>query len=142
MEFKKRLIELRKKKKLLQSDVALKIGVARATYGAYEQGNRQPDFDTLEKIATLYDVTTDYLLGRSDSTGQNPVTIAGQEVNLNNEELILFTELKKHPALFHDLASNPEKKVKELIKLYKMKRMFLDDDDDEDLGDGFGELED
>lgn len=66
MEFSKRLIELRKKKKLLQTEVAEKIGVARATYGAYEQGNRQPDFDTLERIATFFGVSADYLLGRSD----------------------------------------------------------------------------
>lgn len=43
--------------------------------------------------------------------------------------------------MFHDLATDPETKVKELIKLYKMKKMFLEDDKEE-YGDGFGELED
>lgn len=43
--------------------------------------------------------------------------------------------------LFHDLASDPEKKIKELFKLYKMKKMFLEEDDEE-YGDGFRELVD
>jgi hypothetical protein len=53
----------------------------------------------------------------------------------------VFEGLKKHPVMFHDLVSDPEKKAKELIKLYKMKKMFLEEDDEE-YGDGFGELED
>lgn len=67
--------------------------------------------------------------------------VAGKEITLSEEELKLFNELKKHPVLFHDLASDPEQKVKELIKLYKMKKMFLEEDEEE-YGDGFGELED
>lgn len=67
MEFSKKLVELRKDKKWYQTDVAKKIGVARATYGSYEQGNRQPDFDTLERLADLYGVSTDYLLGRNET---------------------------------------------------------------------------
>ncbi|MFS0647235.1 hypothetical protein [Siminovitchia sp. 179-K 8D1 HS] len=43
--------------------------------------------------------------------------------------------------MFHELASDPEKKVKEPIKPYKMKKMFLEEDDEE-YGEGFGELED
>lgn len=61
----------------------------------------------------------------------NKILVAGQEVTLSPEELKLFEELKKHPVVFHDLASDPEKKIKELIKLYKMKKILEDDDDDE-----------
>lgn len=49
--------------------------------------------------------------------------------------------IKKAPIMFHELASDPEKKVKEPIKPYKMKKMFLEEDDEE-YGEGFGELED
>lgn len=76
-----------------------------------------------------------------DETNQESTVVAGQEINLSAEEIQLFNELKKHPVLFHDLASDPEKKVKELLKLYKMKKMFLEEEDEE-YGDGFGELED
>lgn len=45
-----------------QKDVADSLGVARATYAAYELGTRQPDHETLIKIAEHFDVSTDYLL--------------------------------------------------------------------------------
>lgn len=124
-----------------QEDIAKMIGVSRARYSHYENGRSEPDLAMLQKLADFHNVSIDYLLGRSDSTGTNPVTIAGRDINLTNEELQLFNELKKHPVMFHDLASDPEKKVKELIKLYKMKKMFLEDDGDE-YSEGFGELED
>jgi HTH-type transcriptional regulator, competence development regulator len=63
---KNKLIELRKAKKLRQEDIAKILGIARTTYAMYEQGNRQPDFDTLNKIADYFDVTIDHLLGRED----------------------------------------------------------------------------
>ncbi|PIC81072.1 transcriptional regulator [Sporosarcina sp. P18a] len=135
-----RLISLRKSHKKTQQDVADYLGLTRPAYTAYERGNRQPDYTILQKLADYYDVSTDYLLGRSDNPGANPVVVAGEEINLTAEELQLFNELKKHPVMFHDLASDPEKKVKELLKMYKMKKMFLEDE--EEQGDGFGDLED
>ena len=66
MEFNIKLTQLRKERKLLQIDVANKLEIGRATYGAYEQGIRQPDFDTLKKIADFFNVSIDYLLGNTD----------------------------------------------------------------------------
>ena len=136
-----RLTTLRNSKNKTQQDIADYLGLTRPAYTAYERGTRNPDYVTLQKLADYYDVTTDYLLGRTDKIdNENKVVVAGQEITLSIEELQLFNELKKHPIMFHDLASNPEVKVKELIKLYKAQK-FLENDD-EDLGDGFGELED
>jgi len=70
------------------------------------------------------------------------VNVAGQDINLTPEELKIFKELRKYPILFHDLAKDPEKKIKELIRLQKIKDMILDEEDDKNRGDGFGELED
>lgn len=137
-----KLKELRKTTTLTQSEFAKKIDVARTTYAMYEQGNREPDYETLRKIADYFGVTTDYLLGRSDTPQPtNQISVAGQEITLSAEELDVFNELKKHPIMFHDLATDPEKKVKELIKLYKMKKMFFEEENEE-YSDGFGELED
>ncbi|QNK86476.1 helix-turn-helix transcriptional regulator [Sporosarcina sp. resist] len=125
-----------------QEDIASLIGVSRARYSHYENGRSEPDLVMLEKIADCYEVTVDELLGRTDiAEPHNKVTVAGQEITLSIEELKVFEELKKHPIMFHDLATDPESKVKELIKLYKMKKMFLEDDTTE-YEDGFGELED
>lgn len=59
--------ELRNEKKLTQQEVADYLGITRPAYTAYESGKRQPDFETLQKLATLFNVTTDFLLGRNNT---------------------------------------------------------------------------
>lgn len=61
-----RLKELRVEREKTQQDIADVLGITRPAYTAYESGNRQPDYETLNKLAELYNSTTDYLLGRSD----------------------------------------------------------------------------
>ncbi|WP_083509150.1 helix-turn-helix domain-containing protein [Planococcus rifietoensis] len=61
-----RMKSLRSKKKLTQSELAKILGVARTTYAMYEQGQREPDYETLQKIADYFEVTVDYLLGREE----------------------------------------------------------------------------
>lgn len=53
-------------KKWTQKYVADKINVARVTYTAYENGTKAPPMETINKIADLFNVSTDYLLGRSE----------------------------------------------------------------------------
>lgn len=62
-----RLKYLRNKKKLTQAEMAKKIDVARTTYAMYEQNKREPDNEILNRIADFYNVSTDYLLGRTDN---------------------------------------------------------------------------
>ncbi len=61
--FGTRLHTLRKERKLRQEDMAKQLGIARTTYAMYEQGNREPDYNTLIKLATFFEVSIDYLLG-------------------------------------------------------------------------------
>jgi HTH-type transcriptional regulator, competence development regulator len=76
---KNKLIELRKEKKLRQEDIAKILGIARTTYAMYEQGNREPDFDTLNKMADYFEVSVDYLLGREQKNKTKEDTL--EEVN-------------------------------------------------------------
>ncbi|WP_062513991.1 helix-turn-helix domain-containing protein [Halobacillus sp. KGW1] len=62
----KRIKYLRQTQKLTQSEIAEKLNITRGTYAHYEVDKRRPDYDTLQKIADYYNVTTDYLLGRTD----------------------------------------------------------------------------
>jgi len=102
----------------------------------------RPGEKELNVISSITGVTSEYLLGFSDITPrENLINVAGREISLSEEELKLFDELKRHPVLFHDLATDPERKIKELLKLYEMKKMLLDEDTS-DYGDGFGELKD
>lgn len=71
----KRLKQLREQKKkenskFTQGYVADLIGVARTTYTAYENGTKTPPPETINKIADLFDVTTDYLQGRTNNPKQ------------------------------------------------------------------------
>ncbi|QIC07647.1 helix-turn-helix domain-containing protein [Brevibacillus sp. 7WMA2] len=61
-----RLKEQRIRRNLRQEDVALKIGIARTTYAMYEQNKREPDNETLQKLADFFNVKIDYLLGRQE----------------------------------------------------------------------------
>lgn len=53
----------RKNLGLTQEDVAEKVGVTRPAYIRYETGERECSFSTLRKLADIFGVSTDYLLG-------------------------------------------------------------------------------
>ena len=57
---------LRESRELTQSELAKRLEVSRSALGMYEQGHREPDFETLLRIADFFGVTLDYLFGRSE----------------------------------------------------------------------------
>ena len=61
-----RLRELREGKKMYQEDLAKKINVSKSTIGMYERNEREPNDETLLRLSSFFDCSTDYLLGRSD----------------------------------------------------------------------------
>ena len=66
MSFGERLRSLRMEKKLTLREFGKELEMSFSALGKYERNENQPDFETLEKIANYFDVTIDYLLGRSD----------------------------------------------------------------------------
>lgn len=60
------LKQLRTSKKLLQKDVAALLGIDRTTYAKYESGVSEPNHETLLKLAEIFGVSTDYILGRDE----------------------------------------------------------------------------
>lgn len=64
--FKTRLFELRKTYKLTQRDMANKLGISQPSYIRYERGEAEPTIERLIKIADIFDVSLDYLTGRTD----------------------------------------------------------------------------
>lgn len=59
------LRHLRTQKGIYQKELAAHLKVSIGTVSNYEQGIHAPDLDTLVKIADYYDVSVDYLLGRT-----------------------------------------------------------------------------
>ena len=64
--FKDRLKGLRKEKRFTQREMGEYLGITLRAYQCYEQGTRYPEFPGLIKLADFFDVSLDYLVGRSD----------------------------------------------------------------------------
>ncbi len=62
-----RLKELREEANINQEKLAEILNTYRANINRYEKRTREPDYDTLVKIADFFDVSADYLLGRTDN---------------------------------------------------------------------------
>jgi len=62
----KNLLELRKDRKLSRQAVADAVQISAKTYERYENGEREPAATTLAALADFFEVSADYLLGRSD----------------------------------------------------------------------------
>ncbi|RUS45278.1 helix-turn-helix domain-containing protein [Cohnella sp. AR92] len=60
-----RIAELRDAKRLTQEQLSTSLGISRAALSHYEKNRRQPDFDTLIKLADIFGVSVDYMLGRT-----------------------------------------------------------------------------
>lgn len=101
-----RLKKLRQQKKLTQTEFANKIGISRGTYAHYEINKRQPDYETLIKIASFFNVSTDFLLGVTD----NPSRDETKEQKLK--------EFLEQPGVPYDETRYiPEEKLKPLREL-------------------------
>lgn len=89
------LKEIRKSKGLKQSYVAEYLGVTPTTLSRYESGSRNVDIETLGKLADLYKVSIDEIIGRDAPNNEPPetleiakrVTERRTELNITREEL-------------------------------------------------------
>lgn len=102
---KNRLKELRKRENITQVQFARIFDISAGTIAMWETGKREPDIDTIIKIADYFNVSVDYLLGKSENkkapTGDNTdghinvVKIRGRdgsfvEKHLTDEQLTLL----------------------------------------------------
>ncbi|WP_139491309.1 helix-turn-helix domain-containing protein [Brevibacillus dissolubilis] len=83
--FSQRLRELRQRKKYRQKDIADRLGITESAYGYYEQGRREPSYESLQQLAEIFDVSIDFLLGRTDEPTLN--TKSPAMLTLDNPEL-------------------------------------------------------
>lgn len=64
---------LRKRYGLTQNDLAEKLGVKRPVIGAYEEQRAEPSIELLQKMATLFDTSIDYLVGKKMDGRRIPI---------------------------------------------------------------------
>ena len=67
MEFSQKLKELRKERNLTQSELAHMLNYDNTIIADYEAGRNEPNIKNLIKIANIFDVSVDYLIGNSDT---------------------------------------------------------------------------
>lgn len=85
-----RLKSLRKQSKLTQKQVAERTGLAISAISSYESGVRFPTYQTLIKLASMYHVTCDYLIGMP---GARTIDVSGldeSEIEVISQTVDLF----------------------------------------------------
>ena len=65
----------RKSQKLMVKDAAAQLDVSPSTLGAWEAERKSPSIESLEAMAELYQVSTDYLLGRSEQLSMSSLPL-------------------------------------------------------------------
>ncbi|MCR8641097.1 helix-turn-helix transcriptional regulator [Paenibacillus sp. N1-5-1-14] len=121
MKYGDRISQLREKHGLTQGDLANKIGISRASLSHYETNRREPDYETTNKIATYFNVSVDYLLGRTN----NPHTELDPNMNQFVDQLELSDEsiLEKFALTIDGKELTPEE-AKRFIAFIRAERSF------------------
>ena len=77
-----KLRSLRTEKKLTQKQVADRIGLAISAVSSYESGSRYPSYEALIKLARIFHVSTDYLLGMTDKRNIDVTGLSDDEIEV------------------------------------------------------------
>ena len=101
--------KLRQQAKLSQKEFGKLFNVAESTIGMYERGERKPDYDTLLAISSYFGVTTDYLLGNSNSSSLT-----------NEEEFHAFLNNPDLELWYKELPENDEEDLEALRQMWEI----------------------
>lgn len=104
--------ELRKEKKMSQSELGKFIGVSQTTVTAWETGRAEPSSTFVSKLADLFNVSTDYLLGRSDSKKEPYYELTDKEkkdIALQAEKLMEGIESGENLNFYGEPATEEQK---------------------------------
>lgn len=120
--FTERLKELRDSFNLSQKDLAKILSVSQQTIGSWEVGRTEPSNQNLEQISQYFNVSIDYLLGKSDIQNPynrlNPLT---SKKMTSSEKKQLGNILEQAQALFFDdeiSEDDKEKFIKDITEMF------------------------
>ncbi|MGM1048623.1 DNA-binding transcriptional regulator, XRE-family HTH domain [Paenibacillus uliginis N3/975] len=121
MNYGNRIAELREKRGWTQEELATTVGITRAALSHYEKNRRKPDFETLTRLADRFDVTIDYLIGRTKLEKMN--------MDPDVREFVDDLELSDHDLLERfnltvDGRKLTEEEAKRFIAFVRMERMM------------------
>lgn len=96
--FYDRLTALRQDKRISQNELAKKTGLTRQAISLYETGKREPNLAVINRLADFFNVSVDYLLGRTDDPhNAEKKVIKEKTADLNDDETIFTYEGKEIP---------------------------------------------
>lgn len=88
----KKLKALRLEKNFTQKQIAERIGLATSAVSSYESGMRYPSYDVLVKLARIFHVSTDYLLGMTNTRNIDVTGLTDDEIEL----IVRLTDILKN----------------------------------------------
>lgn len=121
MNFGEKLKMLREEKDLTQNDLAKHLNVSKANISRYELGSRQPNIDTIIIIAEFFNISLDWLLGRSII--KNFSSVNNEPRNFKTDDLELLEYIKGTEYIYemiNDIKAAPESRVKILASIWKV----------------------
>ncbi|MFD1066640.1 helix-turn-helix domain-containing protein [Oceanobacillus locisalsi] len=107
----KRIKSLRDAKDIKQKQVADSLGISPYQLSRYESGKSKPDPELIVDIATFFDVSADYLLGRN-----------AEENKFDYYKNKIVTEFPDIDLMFHDMESLTAEDLKEVYEFIKFKK--------------------
>lgn len=115
-----RLKSLRIQNDLKQTELANKLGVQSSAISKYENGQLEISNELLVKIADIFSVSTDYLLGRTD----DPLPVRDVDQDLHdehdyNKELDAFLNDDEMSSMFYDYKNWTEEEKRNLLNILK-----------------------
>lgn len=114
MKFGYILRNLREEKGLSQVDLAKQLNITSQSLSQYELNKRMPDIDMINRLANYFNVSVDYLLGRTEIKETFYKTKESANHPYTTSEINILEEI-------HNLSSESQEEIKKLIELYKMK---------------------
>jgi len=108
------IAKLRKQRGLSQYALAERLGFSRGKLANYEQGSREPDYETLQKLADYFEVTTDYLLGRENNK------VSTSSLDKEYEEFESFFSDPNNRIHFREMAESPEEMREKLWEYWDL----------------------
>ena len=83
--FGDRLRQAREARNINQTELAAKAGLQPSAIGHFEKERRKPSFANIRALAKALDVTSDYLLGRTESMAGETTLFRGEEMLTSND---------------------------------------------------------
>ena len=89
----KKIKELRNKYKYTQTELAAIVGVTKSTIAAYENDSRQPSYEVLIKLSTVFNVSTDSLLLPRTENILDVTGLSSEQLSILNNLISYFKKL-------------------------------------------------